>query len=135
MGQRDASGNELATSRILQEGWLRFILGIRARYARRLKRFYRKVLLPANGITLAYNDLKLVFSPVNLTATYDLVRAIREAQDGMLFKDVNEPRAIMAEIWEQIDDVDDTIAARMKSDYMELNKKNVPIPGQNKAFA
>jgi hypothetical protein len=133
MGQRDASGNELATSRALQEGWLRFVLGIRARYSRRLKRFYRKVLLPANGISLAYNDLKLVYSPINLTETLDLVRAIREAQDGVLFKDVNEPRAIMAEIWEQIDEVDSATADRMKNDYMELYKPNVPQ--QNQATA
>ncbi|PNX48822.1 MAG: hypothetical protein BV459_01520 [Thermoplasmata archaeon M11B2D] len=133
MGQRDASGNELATSRILQEGWLRFVLGIRSRYARRLKRFYRNVLLPANGIRLPYKDLKLVFSPINLTETLDLVRAIREAQDGILFENVNEPRAILAEIWEQIDEVDSTAANRMKNDYMELYKKNVPQ--SNQAFA
>jgi len=130
MGQRDASGNELATSRTLQEGWLRFVLGIRARYARRLKRFYRKVLLPANGIKLGYNELKLVFSPVNMTGTLDLVKAIREAQDGMLFENVNEPRSILAEIWEQIDDVDSTAAERMRNDYMELYKPNVPQPNQ-----
>ena len=93
MGQREASGNELATSRILEKGWLRFIKGIRRQYELLLTSFYAEVLLPYNGIkNIDAIDIDVDWSELRFDSTADLMSAIREAAEAGIFLDKNEMR-------------------------------------------
>jgi len=93
MGQREASGNELATSRILEKGWLRFIKGIRRKYELILTYFYSKCLLPYHGINdVSPEDIEIDWSSLIIEETYDLMRAILTGKEAGIWKDQNEMR-------------------------------------------
>ncbi len=92
MGLREASGNELATSRTLREGWLQFLKGIRRKRNTRLIRFYTKCLLPAHGIKLSNQDVNIEWSPLKFEASEEYMRAIESAYNIGAFKDLNELR-------------------------------------------
>jgi len=93
MGQRDASGSELATSRELQEGWLRFVQGIRGMYELLLTNFYSICLLPYHGINdVESYKLEVDFSPLKLESTEELMRSILIGAQVGLWKDINEIR-------------------------------------------
>lgn len=127
MGQRDASGNELAVSRILEQGWLRTNMGLRTRFNRAWTDFYINNLLPHNGITgITHQQLHLSFSPMEQISLADLMGAIEIGMKNAVFKDVNEPRSIMHEIWDNIANVDEELAKKMKAEFTELNKKPEP---------
>jgi hypothetical protein len=129
MGQRTAKGNELASGRILEHGFLNHCKAMRGQYRRYLSDFYRNVLLPLNHIKTTTKKLEITFSPIQEEKIFDLVRAVGEANKQCFFKDVNEPREILSSIWDGIGDVDKATATKMRADYMELNKKNAPQPG------
>ena len=126
MGQRDASGNELAVSRTIEQGWLRHNMGLRTRFSRALTDFYVNRLLPANGIKLSRQQLHLSFSPMETPKLVDLMTAIEKGMKSSVFKDVNEPRALLHEIWDNIAEVDEATAAKLNKDFMEMNKKPEP---------
>jgi hypothetical protein len=127
MGQRDAAGNELAVSRILEQGWLRTNIGLRTRFSRAWTDFYINNLLPFNGIHgVTHQQLHLSFSPMEQISILDMMKAIEIGMKNVVFKHVNEPRAIMHEIWDNIADVDEAMAKKMQSDFMDLNKKPEP---------
>jgi len=93
MGQRDATGNELATSRILEKGWLRFISGIRRQYELLLTDFYANVLLPYHGIKeIEPTDIDVEWSNLIFEETLDLMKAIETGVNSHVFKDINEAR-------------------------------------------
>ena len=93
MGQREASGNELATSRVLEKGWLRFIAGVRRQYELLLTNFYATVLLPYHGVTsVKPTDIDIEWSNLIFEDTYDLMRSIEVGVNSGVFKDQNEIR-------------------------------------------
>jgi hypothetical protein len=93
MGQRDASGNELATGRILEKGWLRFIAGLRRSYELLLTNFYSNVLLPYHGITdVVPTDIDIEWSNLIFEETYNLMKSIEVGVNSSVFKDINEAR-------------------------------------------
>jgi len=93
MGQRDASGNELATGRILEKGWLRFIAGIRRQYELLLTDFYANVLLPYHGINnIEPTDIDIEWSNLIFEETLNLMKAIEVGVNSHIFKDINEAR-------------------------------------------
>lgn len=126
MGQRDASGSELAVSRTIEAGWLRQNMGKRTRYRRAWEDFYINRLLANNGIKMSHQQLHLSFSPMETPKLVDLMGAISSGIKSCVFKDVNEPRAVLHEIWDNIAEVDDAMAKKLNSDFMELNKKPEP---------
>lgn len=93
MGQREASGNELATARILEQGWLRFIKGIRREYELILTNFYANVLLPYNGINnVKPEDIDIDWSELRFESSEELMNAIAIGAQAGIFKDQNEMR-------------------------------------------
>ena len=93
MGQREASGNELATARILEHGWLRFIKGVRREYELMLTNFYAKVLLPYNGINNVNPiDIDVDWSELRFENTRELMEAIAMGASVGVFVDRNEMR-------------------------------------------
>jgi hypothetical protein len=93
MGQREASGSELATARELQEGWLRFIKGIRRMYELLLTNFWAYCLLPYHGINdVEPHKIEIDFSPLILESTSDLMASIKIGAEVGLWKDLNEMR-------------------------------------------
>ena len=93
MGQREASGNELATGRILEKGWLRFIKGMRRRYELMLTNFYALCLLPYHGIyKVKPIDIEIDWSPLRFESTEELLRSIAIGAEIGLWKDKNEMR-------------------------------------------
>ena len=129
MGQRTAKGNELASGRILEHGFLNHCKGMRGQYRRYLSDFYRNVLLPLNHLKTTTKKLEITFSPIQEEKVFDIVRALGEANKNCFFQDMNEPRQVLSSIWDGIGEVDKATASRMKADFMELNKKSVPQPG------
>jgi len=92
MGLREASGNELATSKNIREGWLQFLQGIRRKRATRLTRFYTKCLLPAHGIKLTKEDINIEQSPLKFESSKEYMEAMETAYNIGAFKDRNEIR-------------------------------------------
>ena len=93
MGQRDAAGSELATGRILEKGWLRFIAGLRRHYELLLTNFYSTVLLPYHGINdVLPTDIDIEWSNLIFEETYNLMRSIEVGVNASIFKDINEAR-------------------------------------------
>jgi hypothetical protein len=93
MGQRDAGGSELATARELQEGWLRFIKGIRRMYELLLTNFFAYCLLPYHSINdVKPHEIEIDFSPLRLESTQDLMQSIKIGAEVGLWKDTNEMR-------------------------------------------
>lgn len=106
MGQRDATGNELATSRILQEGWLRFIKSIRRKYELILTSFWANCLLPYHGINnVKAIDIEIDWSPLRFESTEELMRSIREGAMIGLWKDKNEMRKAAQPIFSFLEDL------------------------------
>jgi len=128
MGQRDASGNELAVSRSIEDAWLRVNSGKRTRHKRIWTNFFLNQLFPENGIHLTHQQFHFSFSPMSQVNIVDLMNAIEKGQQECIFKDVNEPREWVREIYDNIGAVDEATAKKLKDDFMELNKKPEPAP-------
>lgn len=93
MGQREASGNELATSRILEKGWLRFIKGIRRKYELMLTSFWANCLLPYHGIyDVKEIEIDIDWSPLRFETSQELMNSIERGAMIGLWKDKNEMR-------------------------------------------
>lgn len=105
MGLREASGNELSTSRSLKESYLQFIGGIRRKYKISLERFYAKCLLKQNGISLAPRDIDIELSPLKFEATAEYMKGISLAVESGLFKDRNELRKAGQVVWRWLDEL------------------------------
>lgn len=133
MGQRTARGNELATSRVLEQGFLRYCQGIRARYRLALKEYFIKVLFPINNITgITRNRIEVDYPPMQIEKTKDLVESLLIAAEANFFTDWTEPRAILSTIWDSLVDVDEAIGKKLKKEYQESRQKNEGI-GSNSA--
>ena len=126
MGQRDASGSELAVSRTIEAGWLRQNMGKRTRYRRAWEDFYINRLLPTNDIRMSHQQLHLSFSPMETPKLVDLMNAISLGIKSCVFKNRAEPRAVLHEIWDNIGDLDDAMEKKLEKDFMDLNKKPEP---------
>lgn len=106
MGQREARGTELATSRILERGWLRFVKGVRRKYEILLTKFYANCLLPAHGITnVDPTDIDIEWSRLRMEETKDLMEAIQIGYNIGLFKDQNELRKAAQSIFSFLDEI------------------------------
>ena len=93
MGQREASGSELATAREIQEGWLRFIKGMRRMYELLLTNFWAYCLLPYHDINdLKPHKIEIDYSPLRLESTQELMTSIKLGAEVGLWEDINEMR-------------------------------------------
>ena len=106
MGQREASGSELATARELQEGWLRFVKAIRRWYELLLTNFYAYCLLPYhNMFGFEPQDIELDYSPLRFESTQELMSSIKIGAEVGLWKDVNEMRKAAQPIFGFLDEL------------------------------
>lgn len=121
MGQREASGNELATSRILETGWLRFVKGIRRKYELVLTNFYANALLPYHNISgMKQTDIEIDWSPLRFESSEELMRSIESGFKIGLWKDKNEMRKAAQAVFSFIEEVQES----------ENEKVKVPQPTQ-----
>lgn len=105
MGQREASGNELATSRTLQEVWLRFVKGVRRMYEILLTTFYSRVLLPHHGIIIEPEDLEIDWSSLRFESSQEVLSSIKIGAEVGLWKDLNEMRKAGQQVYSFMDPV------------------------------
>jgi len=89
----EASGAELATSRTIQDTFLRWIQGVRTKLDRALRILCYKYLR-ARGIEFKLKDFELKFSPLRERMMGEVVNAIRAMWDSGLITDVQEGRAM-----------------------------------------
>lgn len=95
MGQRTSTGNYVASSSVIDEGWLRFVKGIRVKYRTALRKFYTMVLLPTNMIfDVKPDDIHVEFSHMKTETLRDTMEAIKIAVDIGFFNDRNELREV-----------------------------------------
>jgi len=126
MGIRSARGTELATGRVLEQGYLRYAKGIRGRFDRGMKHFYVLRLLPINGQQSTRNQIELRHSPMIIEDMKSTVKAVRDACECLLFEDWNEPRQILQSVFGTImDELPTDKAKEQMEKFIELNKKNV----------
>jgi len=133
MGIRTARGTELATSRVLEQGFLRGAKGIQGRYDRNLKTMYKLRLLPKKGISSTdAKDFTLKHSPMIIEKISDVVKAVTDACDKLLFDDWNEPRQILQTVFGAVmDELPDSRAKELMEKFIEMNKSAPPkLPGQ-----
>ncbi|MHA1748705.1 MAG: phage portal protein family protein [Promethearchaeota archaeon] len=131
MGQRDASGNELATSRQLQEGWLRFIKNIRRLFELVLTEFFAECLLPYHGIEIIRpQDIEIDFSPLRLDSTEELMKSIKIGAEIGMWNDKAEMRkaaqpafAFIDEFYKKSDNFDPIVEEGAKNRLMEHYKQ------------
>lgn len=106
MGQREASGNELATSRVLEKGWLRFIKGIRRKYELILANFYAECLLPYNGIkNVDPIDIDFEWSRLTLEEPREMMEAIKIGAEIGMWKNQNEMRKAAQAVFAFLEEV------------------------------
>lgn len=130
MGLRDASGNELATSRTLKEIYLQFIQGIRKKYSHSLEIFYRKALCKINGIHLSPGDINIEHSPLKFEPTQEYMSGIDLALKAGVFKDRNEVRKAAQTIWSWIEELPKGQNTKIKFIHPLEQKMNTPAFGQ-----
>lgn len=123
MALREGSGREKATSDIVQQGYIRFIRGIRNRYTILLRRFYSIVLLPAHKINdVKPTDIKIEWPPIRLENVKELLQAVEIAAKIGAFRDAKEIRKILKPVWPHIDDkISEEDVKKMKNLFMEIN--------------
>jgi len=108
MGQREARGTELATSRILQEGWLRFIKGIRRLYELISTTFWAYCLLPYHGINdVEPSDLDMEWSPLRFETILELLQSIAIGANVGVFETKNELRKAAQSAFSFLDELPD----------------------------
>jgi len=106
MGLREASGVELATSRTLEHGRLRFLKGIRRQYELSLTSFYAFCLLPLNGIEgVKPSDIDIEFSPLRFDEPETLMEALLKAREAGVFKDMNEIRKAASGVFDWLEEL------------------------------
>lgn len=134
MGIRSARGTELATGRVLEQGFLRYATGIRGRYARDIANHLVTQVLPANGVEISGRDLELRFSPIILESVDKVVSSVRDACECMIFEDWNEPRKILQSVFGNVmDELPKEKAKSLQEKFMKMNEKQQNDGGQ--AFA
>jgi len=123
MALREGSGRELATSDIVQQGYIRFIRGIRNKFTILLRRFYALVLLPAYNINdVEPTDIAVEWPPIRLENVKETLQAVEIAAKIGAFRDAKEIRKILTPIWAHIDDkITDEESKKMMNLFMELN--------------
>lgn len=75
-----ASGVELATSKTIQEVWLRIIESLRRKYEIQLRKFYTQRLLPLHGIN-NLKDLTIDWSHLKVESNVEYVQMVNEVYD------------------------------------------------------
>lgn len=123
MALREASGREAATSDIVQQGYLRFIRGIREEIAGVLKKFYSRVLLPAYGINnVEAIDIKITWPPLRLDKIKETLEAVEIAVRIGALRDAREIRKILNPIWRHVDDnISDKEVKELLNRFIEMN--------------
>jgi len=123
MALREGSGRELSTSDIVQQGYIRFIRGIRNKFTIIFRKFYALVLLPAHGINdVKPIDIKIEWPPIRLENVKETLQAVEIAAKIGAFRDAKEIRKILKPIWAHIDDkITDEESKKMGNVFMELN--------------
>lgn len=108
---------------IVQQGYLRFIRGIRNMFSIKLRKFYARVLLPEYGYNnIKPTDIKINWPPLTLEKIKDMLQAVEIAAKIGVFKDSKEIRKILTPIWPHIDEkISDKEAKEMKNLFLELN--------------
>ena len=105
MGQRSAVGNFKAISENVDEGWLRFVRGVRRKFEFALRRFYTRSLLPQNGIfNSKAEDIEIKWSRLQTTPVDTLMSAIQKAVESGVFVSQQEVRNAAAEGFPLLDE-------------------------------
>lgn len=120
--RQDATSGK-ATTDVVQQGYLRFIRGIRHKYTILFRKFYALVLLPAYGKEgKKPTDIKITWPPMRMENIRDTLQAVDIAAKMGAFKDAKEIRRILTPIWPHITDkISDKEASEMKKLFLELN--------------
>lgn len=120
MGIRSARGSELATSRVLEQGFMRHCKGMQVRFDRNTKRQYVNRLLPANGEKVTRNSIDIRHSPMMVEDISKTVKAVVDACNTLLFDDWNEPRQILQSVFGTVmDELPDTRAKELMKKFEE----------------
>jgi hypothetical protein len=129
MGQREATGAELATSRQLQEGWLRFVKGIRREYELMLTNFWASVVLPYNGINdVDAMDIEIDYSPLRFETTEELMRSIQLGAMVGLWKDTNEMRKAAQSAFAFLDELPESENTKVEALAKQTQGQNQTSP-------
>lgn len=124
MGQREASGNELATSRTLQEVWLRFVKAIRRMYELMLTTFYAYVVLPYHGITnINPEDIDIDWSPLRFESSEEVMKSIKIGAEVGIWKDVNEMRKAAQIVWSFLEELPENKGVKIVKVQVEGTSK------------
>ncbi len=120
---REGERQKAENTDIVQQGWLRYIRGIRNIMGTKLKRFYAKVLLPTYGIEgVKSEDIKISFPTLRTASIDKIIDGVSKAAKLGVFRDTNEIRKILKPIWQHIDgDLSDEELEERKKQFMELN--------------
>ena len=123
MALREARGRTAATSDIVQQGQLRFVRGMREMISLPFRRFYSKVLLPAEGIrNVKGRDIKIGFPEIRTEEVDKIMTAVSEGAKIGAFRDAREIRKILTPIWRHIDEnISDAENKGLKKLFLELN--------------
>jgi hypothetical protein len=132
MGIRSAKGTELATSRVLEQGYLRVCRANQGRFDMKLRRLCTKRVLPkalkrSEPLTLGSLDFR--HSPMVLDDISKTVKAVKDACDAMLFEDWNEPRQILQSVFGTVmDELPPDVAEKLKNKFVEMNSAAAKDP-------
>lgn len=135
MGLRDASGNELATSRTLKEMYLQFIAGVRRKYKSTFENFLSKCLCKANGIAITPRQLDIEFPPLKFEETKPYLQAIQLGVESGVFKDRNEVRKAANIIWRWLDDLPNDLNTKYKYPIENMIKQQTSMGVSSKSTA
>jgi len=123
MGIRSARGTELATSRVLEQGYLRVCRANQGRFDFKLRQLMTKRVLPValkrEPLTLGSLDFR--HSPMVLEDISKTVKAVRDACECMLYEDWNEPRQILQSVFGTVmDELPKDLAIKLKDKFVEM---------------
>lgn len=120
---REGERQKAENTDIVQQGWLRYIRGIRNIMSIKLKEFYSRTLLPVYGIEeIKPEEIKISFPSLRTVETDKIVNAVSKAAKIGIFRNANEIRKILKPVWQHIDgDLSDEELEERKKQFMELN--------------
>lgn len=125
----EASGAELATSRTIQDTFLRWISGVRTKLDRAITILCYKYL-KARAIPFKRNDFELKFSPLRERMMGEVVNAIRAMWDSGLITDIEEGRAMGQGIFD-LEHLDET----ENKTYMDIIREKAYSDAKGRADA
>ena len=122
MGLRSPVGKEMAPSRIIDTGYLRFVREKRRNYEIQLINFYEKVLLPAFGEEAKSGEIEIVWSPLRITESLEHMKAVEIASKMGIFTDGLERRKAAEVVFNFLhEEITPKQVKEIDKRFMELN--------------